>query len=191
MTQTVETREFLSMNEQFEKLVAQADVIQSLCSDKVVKASEIRLSDDLLLDGSPLSSLAEGHLCGKLQVPSRYFSRLVDSGKKELAAANINTWLENDDRKLMLREYNGKIRGVLSGSYSKYDAPDILRTISEVFDPAKFKLKGSFINEERLHLRLCETEMMNVDGEDLFAGIMLDSSDVGRSGLSVKFLVWK
>ena len=71
------------------------------------------------------------------------------------------------------------------------DAPEILTTVKEVFDPATFVLKGSFINEERLHLRLIETEMMDIEGEDLFAGITLDSSDVGRSGLQVKFFVWK
>ena len=36
-----------------------------------------------------------------------------------------------------------------------------------------------------------ENEMLNIDGEDLFAGITLDSSDVGRSGLSVRFFIWK
>ena len=192
--ETEEIREVLSMNDEWDQLTAKADVIQSLCSDRLMRAGDISMEvseNGMLLAGSPLSPLAEGHLCGKLQVPSRYYTRCVDSGRKDLAAANINEWLKDDDRKLLLREYNGRIRGVLSGSYSKYDAPEILKTVAEVFDPAKFKLKGSMINEERLHVRLCETEMMKVDGEDLFAGITLDSSDVGRAGLSVKFLVWK
>lgn len=184
-------REELTLNEQFEQLVMKANAIQEKCSDRLVNVSDIRMDNDLRLAGSPLSPLAEGHLCGKLQVPSRYWSRLVNAGQKELAAENINVWLEGDKRKFLLREYNGRIRGVLSGSYSVYDAPEILKTVAEVFNPSEFKLKGSFINEERLHLRLCETKMMSIDGEDLFAGITLDSSDVGRAGLSVKFLVWK
>ena len=139
----------------------------------------------------PMSELATGHLCGKLQVPSRYFTRLVDTDHNELAAENINVWLEDSKKDLFLREYDGKIRGVLSGSYSVYDAPEILNSVAEVFNPNEFKLKGSFINEERLHLRLIENEMLNIDGEDLFAGITLDSSDVGRSGLSVRFFIWK
>lgn len=191
-TEEEQVIERISLNEDFEKLVKHANDIQADCTDRLVKANEIRMDNELLLAGSPLSPLAEGHLCGKLQVPSRYFTRLVKAGQKELAAENINVWLQDDDkRKFLLREYKGTIRGVLSGSYSKYDAPEILNTIAEVFDPSEFKLKGSFINEERLHLRLCENKMMNVNGEDLFAGIALDSSDVGRAGLSVKFLVWK
>lgn len=187
--------EMLNVSEDFNKLLDKANEIQAKCSDYLVRANEIRMDDDLKLSFGdhkiPMSSLATGHLCGKLQVPSRYFNRLVGAGQNDLAAENVNCWLEDDPRKLFLREYDGRIRGVLSGSYSVYDAPEILQSVSEVFNPCEFKLKGSFINEERLHLRLIENKMMDVDGEDLFAGITLDSSDVGRSGLSVKFFIWK
>lgn len=91
----------------------------------------------------------------------------------------------------MLRQYDGHIRGVLSGSYSRYDAPEILQSVKDVFGERHFKMKGSFINEERLHVRLVENEMLPIDGEDLFAGITLDSSDVGRSGLAVRFFIYK
>ena len=187
--------EVLSMNEDFMKLLDKANEIQAKCSDYPVRANEVRMDKTLKLNFGdhkiPMSDLATGHLCGKLQVPSRYFNRLVDAGQNDLAAQNINCWLEDNPKNLFLREYNGRIRGVLSGSYSVYDAPEILQSVSEVFDPNTFKLKGSFINEERLHLRLIENTMMDVEGEDLFAGITLDSSDVGRSGLSVRFFVWK
>lgn len=187
--------EMLSMNEDFMKLLDEANKIQAKCNDYPVRANEIRMDDDLKLNFRdhkiPMSDLATGHLCGKLQVPSRYFNRLADAGQKELAARNINCWLEDNPKNLFLREYDGRIRGVLSGSYSVYDAPEILKSVSEVFDPNTFKLKGSFINEERLHLRLIENTMMDIEGEDLFAGITLDSSDVGRSGLSVRFFIWK
>lgn len=187
--------EMLSMNEDFMKLLDKANEIQAKCSDHPVRANDIRMDNDLKINFEdhkiPMSDLATGHLCGKLQVPSRYFNRLVDAGQSDLAAQNINCWLEDNPKNLFLREYNGRIRGVLSGSYSVYDAPEILKSVSEVFDPNTFKLKGSFINEERLHLRLIENTMLDIEGEDLFAGITLDSSDVGRSGLSVRFFVWK
>lgn len=187
--------EVLSMNEDFMKLLDKANEIQAKCSDHPIRANEIRMDNDLKLNFEnrkiPMSDLATGHLCGKLKVPSRYFNRLKDTRNNELAAENINCWLEDNPKNLFLREYDGRIRGVLSGSYSVYDAPEIFQSVAEVFDPNTFKLKGSFINEERLHLRLIESEMMDIDGEDLFAGITLDSSDVGRSGLSVKFFIWK
>ena len=190
-----EEREMLNTSEDFMKLIDRANEIQSKCNDYPVKAHQITMGNMLKLNfgghSLPMSDLATGHLCGKLQVPSRYFNRLVDAKQNELAAANINCWLENSKKDLFLREYNGRIRGVLSGSYSVYDAPEILQTVAEVFNPNEFKLKGSFINEERLHLRLIENTMLDIEGEDLFAGITLDSSDVGRAGLSVRFFIWK
>lgn len=187
--------EMLNTTQDFNALLESAHKIQSDCKDYKVAANAIHMDDALNLNfegkSLPLSSLATGHLCGKLNVPSRYFGRLVDAHQNVLAAANINCWLTGDKRTFFLRGYGDHIRGVLSGSYSVYDAPEILTTVKEVFDPTKFVLKGSFINEERLHLRLIETEMMDIEGEDLFAGITLDSSDVGRSGLQVKFFIWK
>jgi len=192
---TMENLERINTGATFESILEKAEAIQAKCHDYKIKAENIHMNNELSLKFDdqelPLSSFATGELCGKLSVPSRYFSRLVESGNKRLAADNINNWLDGDRRVFFLREYGGHIRGVLSGSYSVYDTPEILKTISEVFSPSEFKMKGSFINEERLHLRLVEKEMMNIEGEDLFAGITLDSSDVGRSGLSVKFFIYK
>lgn len=184
--------ETLNMTTSIENLINKANDIQSLCKDDVVAVKNLHMTDDLKLNGMDLSDLATGHLCGKLQVPSRYFNRLVDCGMNKLAAENINTWLnDNDKRSFMLRQYDGHIRGVLSGSYSRYDAPEILQSVQEVFGNKHFKTKGSFINEERLHVRLVENEMLPIENEDLFAGITLDSSDVGRSGLGVRFFIYK
>lgn len=192
---TMENLERINREATFETVLKKAEAIQSMCHDYKVKVDDIRMGNDLKLKFGNhelgLSDLATGHLCGKLNVPSRYFNRLVDSGNNFLAADNINCWLDGDKRTFFLREYDGHIRGVLSGSYSVYDAPEILKTVSEVFGPSEFKIKGSFINEERLHVRLVENQMLDIDGEDLFAGVTIDSSDVGRSGLRVKFFIYK
>lgn len=183
--------EELTMKNDFESLIKKANVIQSMCKDDVIPVSDLTMTDDLKLNGMDLSTNATGQLCGKLGVPSRYFNKLVDANQNKLAAENINVWMKEDKRKFMLRQYDGHIRGVLSGSYSIYDAPEILESVQEVFGTKQFKLKGSFINEERLHVRLVENEMLPIDGEDLFAGITLDSSDIGRSGLAVRFFIYK
>ena len=187
--------EMLNTTQSFDKLIEEANDIQAMCVDYKVPVDSLVMTDDLKLRFEdhelPLTQLATSHLCGKLNVPSRYFTRLVETGNYTLAAENINCWLAGDTRTFFLRGYAGKVRGVLSGSYSVYDAPEILETLREVFKPENFVLKGSYISSERLHLRLIETSMLNVEGEDLYAGITLDSSDVGRSGLQVKFFLWK
>lgn len=192
-----EIKEVIDTNAAFEAIVKKANEIQEKCTDYTVKASNMAMGNDLRLyfEGNngplPLSDFATSGMCGKLKVPSQYYSRLVSEGKNNLAADNINAWLDNNNKEYFIREYNGRIRGFLTGNYSVYDAPEILQSVDEAFDMSKFKVKGSFINEERLHLRITEKEMLDIEGEDLFAGISIDSSDVGRSGLRVNFFIYK
>jgi hypothetical protein len=42
-----------------------------------------------------------------------------------------------------------------------------------------------------MHIRMIRNEMLNVDGEDLYPAIFIDSSDVGRSLLNIHFGIWK
>lgn len=190
-----EIREVIDTKAPFDKILEKANMIQSKCNDYIVHANNIRMDDKLNLQFEdkqmPMSNFATSGMCGKLKVPSAYFARLVNENKKSLAADNINTWLEGSTKSYFIREYDGHVRGFLTGNYSVYDTPEILQSVNEAFDMSNFKVKGSFINEERLHLRITETEMLPIEGEDLFAGITIDSSDVGRSGLYVRFFIYK
>lgn len=192
---TNEIREVIDTKAQFEAIVKKANEIQEKCNDYVVPAQNIRMDNELRLNFNDkqmkMSEFATSGMCGKLKVPSAYFARLVSEGKNELAADNINTWLEDNRKDYFIREYDGRVRGFLTGNYSVYDAPEILQSVNEAFDMNNFKVKGSFVNEERLHLRITEKDMLDIEGEDLFAGITIDSSDVGRSGLYVRFFIYK
>lgn len=186
--------EAIEVNTEFKKLMSAVNEIQSKCNDDIVTAKDIRMDDDLNLvfddKKMQMSAFASSGLCGKLKIPTVYYNRCAEQNKP-LAARNVNAWLFDDNRKFMVREYDGHIRGLLSGSYSKFDAPEILEAMNNALGFDNYKLKGSFVNEERLHIRLVEKEMLPIDGEDLFAGITLDSSDIGRSGLYVRFFIYK
>lgn len=199
-SQTIKTKELFIMEEvialdtNWTKLVEQAREIQNDCSDVIAKANTLRMNDELnLIFGDkkmPMSAYATSGLCGKLKIPVVYFNRCATEFP-ELAAQNINKWLSDDPRELMLRTYKDSIRGCLSASYSKFDAPEILDAMDDALHMENYKVKGSFINEERLHVRIIEKNMLPIEGEDLFAGFTLDSSDIGRSGLYVRFFIYK
>lgn len=173
-TTTIEIKEALSLDENIQKLIDRANEIQSKCNDHIVTADEITMDDALNLQFNgnimPLSTLATGHICGKLRIPTAYFNRCAEV-QPQLAVENMNAWLAGDSRKFMLRTHEDKIRGVLSGSYSKFDAPEILRSMDEALGFENYKMKGSLINEERLHVRLVEKEMLPIDVEDLIEEI--------------------
>ena len=139
----------------------------------------------------PISRYALGQLGSKIGVPVRYLDKCIQTGRLDLAQDNVNSWLSDFNKDLFIREYNGSIRGILSSKYSVCDSHEILEVVNDAVDLSQYKVKGSYLNEERLHLRLISNEMLPIDGEDLFAGLFIDSSDVGRSILTVKFGIYK
>ena len=209
MTEAKEIREVVTpvskLGLSFDSLYKEAQHIQSQCEDYFVtnaSSKNIRFNGDsgnlvFLPDGSsspvrsPISKFAMGQLCAKVGVPSRYIEKCLESGLTDLAADNINSWLDDYGRSLFIRQYDNTIRGILSDRYMTLDTPDILSILSDVIDPRQYSTKGFFLSPERFHARIVQNTMMKVAGEDLFAGIQVDSSDVGRSTVSVKFFIFK
>lgn len=149
------------------------------------------ISDDGGKNIYPVSKYALGQLGAKIGVPVNYLDKCVASGRIELAQQNVNSWLEDYNKGLFIRECAGEIRGILSTKYAVCDTHEILEVLEQKLDLSTFNIKGYFLSPERFHLRLVQKERMKVDNEDLFAGVIIDSSDVGRSTLDVRFLVFK
>ena len=206
MTSTADLREVLTLDRvNLSELYRQALEIQAECQDFNVSNAtykNMRYDGDtcrLLYqpDGdSPSRSMAMtrhslSQLCNKIGVPVRYIDKCIDSGRLDLAAENINSWIDDFGKNLFIREYRNTIRGVLSDRYSTLDTPHIMDAINDVLDFDEYKIKGYMLSPERFHARIVQREMMNINGEDLFAGVQIDSSDVGRSILVVKFMIWK
>lgn len=214
MQTAIETRELISTPTSkgisFDDLYRQAQDIQSLCSDYTVSRvsdKNMRLSPengnlmfkpdaDPFTEGNYIRSMgmtrhAMSQLCNKIGVPIRYLEKCLETGMTDLAAENVNAWLSDYDKSLFIREYDGKVRGVLSDRYMTLDTPDIMDVISDVVDSSEYTTKGFYLSPERFHARLVQNTMMSIAGEDLFAGVQIDSSDVGRSTLQVRFMIFK
>lgn len=193
----------------FESLLAKAVGINDECRDYTVPRHLISKSEFFATDSndsgvlsyfvsedekrsSAMSEFALGQLCVKLGVPARYIQKCISSGEYDLASENMNTWLRNySNNSMFIREYRDGVRAVLSGRYSVLDTPEILEVICENLPVDEYTIKGHFLSPERFHARIVQKEMLHISGEDLFAGIQIDSSDVGRSTLSVKFMLFK
>lgn len=212
----VDTRELLSLPTSrtgisFDDLYSKARDIQSLCvdynvsnvSDRNMMMSSINGNLVFLPDNNPfideplvrvdmgMTRYAMSQLCNKLGVSVRYLEKCFDAGMIDLASDNVNAWLSEYNKNLFIREYDGKIRGVLSDRYMTLDTPEIMDVISDVVDSSDYSTKGYYLSPERFHARIVQNTMMNIGGEDLFAGIQIDSSDVGRSTLLVRFMIFK
>ena len=179
-------------------LFNKSNIIQKNCTDwEDVPMSEIELNNKLHIVGKNgdnevgLTPYAFSQLCTKLGIPTQYMKKCIEAGFTPLVMDNINNWLDNfGHKKLLIRKYGDVVRGILSDKYSICDTPEILSAIEQSGILGSMDLKSYVINPSRFHARFVG-DKMKVVGEDLFAGIQIDSSDVGRSKLDIKFLVYK
>lgn len=176
-------------------IINQAMIMQKCCKDYVVNSNSMFVDGDLDLalwsenKAFEFTQHSFSQLCGKLGVPVRYMKKCLKEGQERLVPDNINKWLSDiEPKKFLVRTYGESARGILSDKYSVMDTPDILTSLADVTDD--FRVKSYFMDEERLHVRMIG-EQLNVPKEDLFCGLQIDSSDVGRKLLTVQFFVYK
>lgn len=146
----------------------------------------------------PATSWALSQLSIKLGMPSGYAEKCIERNHPDLAAENVNTWLteQNGSKRkkstdYFIRSYNGSIDGILSSGYTAFDASRILEVVDKTINVNDYHVVGSYVSNERMHLRLIRDELLDVDDEDLYPGIFIDSSDVGRTALHISFGIWK
>lgn len=191
------------------EIVSEIETIQDKCEDFVAKPlSQSFFSVDSngaylnyedttgCLHSSSLSQHSLSQLCVLAGVPTGYIRKCIaeDEWGRKLAEDNINKWLENSTiENSFMRQYDGEhLRGILSSRYACYDAPNIVNLISESVDFEQFDVVGSMVNEERLHLRIINKHPLDVKSDkDLCWGFFVDTSDVGRSSVSITVFIWK
>ena len=112
-----------------DKLIIKANDIALNSTDYMVRkanTNNVRLnelagltfiSEDKEIRDYQMSRYALGQLGSKIGVPARYLEKCISSGRIDLAQDNVNSWLEDFNKDLFIREYNGKVRGILSNKY--------------------------------------------------------------------------
>ena len=203
----LDERELLELDATIEKLFKESEAIQKKCSDHVVKKAmshnfEILHPWNLSYRPSgsdiseprrlaPMSDFAFGQLCAKIGVPVAYMRKCIEAEEFSCVVDNMNTWIDLYKRDLFIREHNNQVRGVLSTKYSVLDTPNVLDVLFDSNLPfGNFDTRGYYVSPERFHLRLTEPTQL-FEKDDLFAGVQIDSSDVGRSQLKVQFFLYK
>ncbi len=185
-------------------LLTKAESIKAKSDDYILRKPKIReniwfendgkiyfTSDEGCKISASLSEHAIEQLGAKIGVPGQYILSCIENGFCKLAQDNINSWIPNYKGGFMFRKTDDHLRAVLSPRYTTYDSEQILDIVQRNVDLSDYSIRGSYISEERLHIRLIGNERMHIDGEDLFPALFLDSSDVGRNILIIRFGIYK
>lgn len=180
------------------------------CFDEVVDFSEVTASFEELMGKQEVHLNRQGNegfftpysssqLFSRFGIPNSYAKYCMNNGGNELLIENLEHWREKFGGKYLLRYYDMEgskepmIRAVLTEKYKAFDTFDIMKVVNSNMNIHKnYSVRNWLINPERLHVRLVSDERLNVESdEDLFMGVNLDSSDVGRSSLRLSIIVFK
>lgn len=138
-------------------------------------------------------------LCAKLRMPASFFEYLTSiTQTQDLAYLTVNRLLEMYHDDMLVRICDGQIRGLLTPRYSCFDTDRILDVFTSCFDNNPFigrddlQVKGYVNDMERFHIRFTNANpIKGVPDKDIEYGLQIDSSDVGKSSIRVRFMVYK
>jgi hypothetical protein len=193
---------------------------QALKVDVVAPASAIRAERGRLVidgtapvlgaDGVTLSSgsyvptgVCDQGVADKLGIPAAYLRRTREE-RPELYDANVNGWLEGNERKFLVRclrgdDGTGVARAFLSDGYRFIDNLDVLMAVLDGVrqSGAPVRVDGCDLSERRMYVRVvCEqvrvlapallagyrspfTGALGADNPVVFAGFVLTNSETG------------
>lgn len=138
-----------------------------------------------------ISEFAFSQLCTRLGVPASYVKKCFDSGKIDLALQNFHAWAGDMNKNMLIREHGGVVRAVLSDSYTPFDSHKVIRTLYNTVDDTIYQPNQVLLSQDRLHIRFVNFEPLPFDDDKMYVGFTVDSSDVGRGSLNMKFFIYR
>ena len=140
-----------------------------------------------------ITNLARRQLAEKLKIPFTYFERMRTE-QPVLLDRNVNTWLQTDNERRMIRTLDGQVRAVLSDRYRRLDNYDLAENVLPILQrlpDARFE--SVELTETKMYLKVVtpRVEYEIAPGDVAQAGIVITNSEVGHGTLSVQPLVYR
>jgi len=143
-----------------------------------------------------ITDFCHSQISAKTGIPYRYYQRMMDAGKINLLAQNINAWLPSKEKRLV-RILDGKVRAVLSDRYRIIDNYDVLwKSIEEVNKVrSKYNIRVDIrdlrVTEQHLYLKITSPDLVgNINTKRhsgaVNGGIIISNSEVGAGAFYVK-----
>ncbi|GAO27439.1 hypothetical protein ALISP_7259 [Alicycliphilus sp. B1] len=140
-----------------------------------------------------ITPLARRQLAEKLGIPYAYFERMREK-QPALLGNNVNTWLQSEADRRLLRTLDGNVRAVLSDRYRRLDNYDLAEHVLPILQGLSgLTFESVELTETRMYLK-CVTSKLQYEmapGDIVQAGIAISNSEVGQGTLSVQPLLFR
>lgn len=146
-----------------------------------------------------ITSYAFNQACNTWGIPSKYLEKLYGTEDlAPLADMNISELIRHQDRnevyggrKLITSE--GVVEAIVSDRFcQEMPTNKVLRTIKNHVDLTDFTPNFFYLSKQKLHIRFIDFDHPeDVGGEKMSVGFTVDTSDLGKSALKVRFFIYK
>jgi len=156
----------------------------------------------------PVRDTAHALLAGALDIPSKYYRKML-ADAPSLLAANVNTWLGSFRQDFgadvkrsqkMVRLLDGGVRAVLSGRYRRIDNYDLAQATLPVF--ADFKqqhgndaltIQSAELTPERCYIKASYSHLTGEvkKGDIVSAGVEIRNSEIGYSRAEIRPMLFR
>lgn len=135
----------------------------------------------------PLTQWAHGQLSDKVQIPQKYYGRMIEAKNFDLLADNVNAWLPTEDKR-MIRILDGNIRAILSDRYRVLDNYDLVFLALDEFAKAGADIHKLNLTESHLFVKAVTPKLRGEirPGDIVQGGLIIKNSEVGASRFAVE-----
>jgi hypothetical protein len=154
---------------------------------------DVRSADVAVASEYSVTELARRQLADKLKIPFTYFERMRGE-QPELLDRNVNTWLQSDGDRRMIRTLDGKVRAVLSDRYRRLDNFDLAENVLPILQRLEgARFESVELTDTKMYLKVVTPRVSFevAPGDIVQAGIVITNSEVGCGTLSVQPLVFR
>lgn len=140
-----------------------------------------------------VTNLARRQLAEKLKIPFAYFERMRTE-QPSLLDRNINTWLQTDNERRMIRTLDGNVRAVLSDRYRRLDNYDLAENVLPILQRLpNARFESVELTETKMYLKVVTPGIQYeiLPGDVVQAGVVITNSEVGHGTLAVQPLVYR
>lgn len=140
-----------------------------------------------------VTNLARRQLADKLKIPYAYFERMRQS-QPVLLDRNVNTWLQADDDRRMVRTLDGDVRALLSDRYRRLDNFDLAESVLPILQQLpEVRFESVELTDTRMYIKVVTPRLIYemAPGDIVQAGVAITNSEVGQGTLSVQPLLYR
>lgn len=167
--------------------------------DLIADTRAITMADDgkgLIVAGQGeygIQKNAHDQIGARLGIPAKYYDRMRNEAP-HLLAANVNTWMQQNPERRMIRTLAGDARAFLSDRYQRIDNHEIAATALPVLlNLPEVQIVSAQITEHRMYIQAV-TPRVHGDvavGDKVQAGVIISNSEVGAGAVSIAPMVYR